>query len=254
MTDRIKKLRDKSLNAINRLNPERALLVTNFYKSGIDSQVSVPVMRALNLSHILVNKFICINEDELIVGERGPAPKATPTYPEINLHSLEDLAILDTRQKVSFKVDEETKRIYREEIIPFWKGKNNRDRIMRSMTSEWIDAYNAGIFTEFQEQRAPGHTVCGNKIYSKGMLNIINDIRNTTLRLDWKNDPFVSEKHEELKAMEIAANAIILFAHRHADKLEELSNLTNNSQRKQELSGNVCHLSSCACPCSRVVS
>ncbi len=235
MTDRIKRLRDKSLNAINRLNPERALLVTNFYKSGIDSQVSVPVMRALNLSHILVNKFICINEDELIVGERGPAPKATPTYPEINLHSLEDLAILDTRQKVSFKVDKETKRIYREEIIPFWKGKNNRDRIMRSMTSEWIDAYKAGIFTEFQEQRAPGHTVCGNKIYSKGMLNIINDIRNTTLRLDWKNDPFVSEKHEELKAMEIAANAIILFAHRHADKLEELSNLTNNSQRKEEL-------------------
>ena len=235
MNDRIKKLRDQSLNAINRLDAERALLVTNFYKSGIDSKVSTPVMRALTLNHILVNKFICINEDELIVGERGPAPKATPTYPEINLHSLEDLEILDSRHKVSFKVDEETKRIYREEIIPFWKGKSNRERIMRSMAPEWIEAYNAGIFTEFQEQRAPGHTVCGNKIYHKGMLDLMKEVRDAATQIDWKNDPLASIRNEELKAMEIAANAIILFAHRHADKLEELSDEPGNSQRKQEL-------------------
>jgi formate C-acetyltransferase len=235
MTDRIKKLRDQSLNAINRLDAERALLVTNLYKSGIDSKVSTPVMRALTLNHILVNKYICINEDELIVGERGPAPKATPTYPEINLHSQEDLEILDTRQKVSFKVDEETQRIYREEIIPFWKGKSNRERIMRSMAPEWIEAYNAGIFTEFQEQRAPGHTVCGNKIYHKGMLDLMKEVRDAATQIDWKNDLLASIRNEELKAMEIAANAIILFAHRHADKLEELSNEHGNSQRKQEL-------------------
>jgi len=235
MNGRIKKLRDQSLNAINRLSAERALLVTEFHKSGIGSKVSTPVMRALILNHILVNKFICINEDELIVGERGPAPKATPTYPEINLHSLEDLKILDARQKVSFKVDEETNRIYREEIIPFWKGKSNRERIMCSMAPEWIEAYNAGIFTEFQEQRAPGHTVCGNKIYHKGMLDLIKEIQDAVSLLNWKNDPLASEKNEELKAMEIAANAIILFANRHADKLEELSNEPNTGQRKQEL-------------------
>ncbi len=235
MVDRIKKLRDQSLNAVNRLDAERALLVTNFYKSGIEGKVSVPVMRALALNHLLVNKTICINDDELIVGERGPAPKATPTYPEINLHSLEDLDVLDKRQKVSFKVDDETKKIYRDEIIPFWKGKNNRERIMNSMTPEWIDAYNAGIFTEFQEQRAPGHTVCGNKIYHKGMLDLIKETRDTVSRIDWKNDLQASAKNEELKAMEIAANAIILFAHRHADKLEELSAKSASRQRKQEL-------------------
>ncbi len=235
MNSRITKLRDESLNAINRLSAERALLVTEFYKSGIDKMASTTVMRALCLNHILVNKFICINEDELIVGERGPAPKATPTYPEINLHSLEDLGILDRREKVSFKVDEETKRIYQEEIIPFWKGKSNRELIMRSMAPEWIESYNAGIFTEFQEQRAPGHTVCGNKIYDKGMLDLINEIHKSVSLIDWTNDPFASEMNEELKAMEIAANAIILFAHRHADKLEELSKEPGNSRRKQEL-------------------
>jgi formate C-acetyltransferase len=235
MTDRIKRLRDNSLNAINRLNAERAVLVTTFYKSFKGTEISSPIMRALALEYILTNKFICINEDELIVGERGPAPKATPTYPEINLHSLEDLDILDKREKVSFKVDEETKRIYREEIIPFWKGRNNRDRIMESMTPEWIDAYHAGLFTEFQEQRAPGHTVCGNKIYHKGMLDIINDIHESISKLDWKNDADAFKKKEELKAMEIAAHAIIFFAQRHADELETLANHASSDKRKQEL-------------------
>jgi len=235
MTDRIKQLRDNSLHAINRLNAERAVLVTTFYKSFKGTELSAPIMRALALEYILTNKFICINEDELIVGERGPAPKATPTYPEINLHSLDDLDILDKREKVSFKVDEGTRRIYREEIIPFWKGRNNRDRIMESMTPEWIDAYHAGFFTEFQEQRAPGHTVCGNKIYHKGMLDIINDIHESISKLDWKNDADAFKKKEELKAMEIAAHAIIFFAQRHADELETLANHASSDKRKQEL-------------------
>ena len=36
------------------------------------------------------------------------------------------------------------------------------------MTPEWMAAYDAGIFTEFMEQRAPGHTVLDDKIYRKG--------------------------------------------------------------------------------------
>ncbi len=226
MNNRVKKLRDQSLKAVPRISPERALLVTDLYKSGIDRKVSIPVMRALTLEHILKHKYICINEGELIVGERGPAPKACPTYPEITVHSLEDLEILDSRKKVSFKVDEETKKIYAEEIIPFWKGRSNRDHIMHAMEPEWLDAYNAGVFTEFQEQRAPGHTVAGGKIYKKGMLDLIEEIQDSrstirSLRAA-HDDKEMNEQEEELKAMEIAANAIILFANRYADALENL--------------------------------
>jgi pyruvate-formate lyase len=114
-------------------------------------------------------KELYIGENELIVGERGPEPKATPTYPEVSLHSLQDLEILNDRKKVSFKVSDEDKEIYKNIVIPYWKGKNNRDKIMKAMTEDWLNAYNAGVFTEFQEQRAPGHTVAGDKIYKKGL-------------------------------------------------------------------------------------
>jgi len=236
MTPRIEKLRNQSLQAVNTISTERAMLVTDFYKNLVSLADSIPVQRAKLLNFILINKFICINDDELIVGERGPAPKATPTYPEISLHSLKDLRTLNTREKVWFRVDDETLELYKNEIIPFWKGKTNRERIMNSMTAEWHDAYNAGIFTEFMEQRAPGHTVAGDKIYCKGMLDIIEDIETNICYLNFLNDPKAFDRMEELKAMRIAAEAIILYAKRHADKLVMMSRKSINSERKKELS------------------
>lgn len=235
MTERIKKLREQSLNAINRISPERALLITEFYKSDIVREVSVPVQRALSFKYLLENKEICINDCEIIVGERGPAPKATPTYPEICLHSLDDLKKLDTRPKVSYRVNEETRRIYQETIIPFWQGKSNRDRLMNQMFPEWIDAYKAGVFTEFQEQRAPGHTVCGSKIYRKGMLDLKKEIKQAIEDLDFLNDREAFDKREELKAMDIAAGAIIGYAERHAEKLLKLARAEKDESRKHEL-------------------
>ncbi len=235
MNSRIKKLRNQSLKAINRLSFERALLVTRFYKSEIANQVSIPIQRALCFEYILKHKKICINKGELIVGERGPAPKATPTYPEICLHSLKDLKILDTREKVSFKVSDKMKEIYKKEIIPFWKGRTNRDRIFSALPNEWHSAYKAGVFTEFQEQRAPGHTVLGDKIYKKGMLDIITDIKLSIEKLDYFNDPNAYDKMEELKGMKIVANALIMFANRYADALEKLVDKERETERKQEL-------------------
>ncbi|HNY03604.1 MAG TPA: pyruvate formate lyase family protein, partial [Bacteroidales bacterium] len=219
MTDRISGLRKSSLDAVNRISAERALLVTQFYESGIDREVSVPVMRAMTLDHILTHKELCYTPGELILGERGPAPKACPTYPEICVHSLDDLEILDKREKVSFKVDAATKKIYSEKIIPFWNGRSNRDRLMQSLPADWLEAYRAGIFTEFQEQRGPGHTVAGNKIYRKGMLEMMDEIRETGKRMQ-----DTGCRMEELKAMEIAAGAVIKYAGRYAELLETLSN------------------------------
>lgn len=235
LTDRVKKLREQSLNAEERISAERAILMTRFYDSEESRELSAPVKRAKAFEYLLRHKRICINDGELIVGERGPAPKATPTYPEICLHSLKDLEILDSRTKVFFKVDEDVKRAYEKEIIPFWKGKSNRDRIMGLMTPEWLNAYKAGVFTEFQEQRAPGHTVLGYKMFRRGFLQLKEEIKKNIDLLDFFNDPEAFNRHEELKAMDIACDAIIMYAGRHADKLEELASGENDGTRKKEL-------------------
>ena len=236
ISPRVKKLREQSLNAVEKLSAERALLITQFYKSEEAHELSAPVKRAKAFEYILRNKKLCINEGELIVGERGPAPKETPTYPEISLHTMKDLEILNSREKVFFRVDDEVKTIYEKEIIPFWKGKSNRDRIMSRMTPEWHNAYEAGVFTEFQEQRAPGHTVLGYRMFRKGFTAVKEEIRVVVDKLDFFNDSNASARMEELKAMEIACDAIIMYANRHAVELEKLSESEIDPERKKELS------------------
>jgi formate C-acetyltransferase len=235
ISERVKKLRDQSLKAVETLSAERALLITQFYKSEDARELSAPVKRAKAFEYLLKNKSVCINEGELIVGERGPAPKATPTYPEISLHTLKDLEVLNSREKVFFRVDEEVKKIYEKEIIPFWAGKSNRDRIMSLMTPEWHNAYDSGLFTEFQEQRAPGHTVLGYKMFSTGFLDLKIEIMKAIEELDFYNDSSASDRLEELKAMNIASDAIIMYANRHATELERLASAELDNGRKKEL-------------------
>jgi formate C-acetyltransferase len=235
MKDRIKILRENSLNTKPMISHQRAVLLTEFYKSKDISDYSIPVQRALSFKYILENKDICILDNELIVGERGQFPKSTPTYPEICLHSLEDLDILDSRKKISFGVTYETKNIYQEQITPFWKGKSIREKIFEEMSLEWKNAYYAGIFTEFQEQRAPGHTVLGGDTFKKGFNDIKNEINKEIKKLDFSNYSETANKREELRAMEIVTDSLITFAGRHAEKIEEIIQTETNSERLREL-------------------
>ncbi len=235
MNKRIERLRKKTIQKQVTISHERADLVTAFYKTHAGKEKSIPVQRALCLKHILENKKICIDGDELIVGERGPEPKAVPTYPEICLHSLEDLEILDSRPKVAYKVSQKTKKIYEEKIIPFWKGKTIREKIFEAMEDPWKDSFNAGVFTEFQEQRSPGHTAGGDLIYKKGFADLKQDIKQVFKGIDFFDDRDGLEKQEVLASLDIAADALISFANRHAAELESLAERETDSKRKAEL-------------------
>ena len=234
MNERTARLRQASLDARPTISEERAVLVTDFYQAH-EGRFSPPVMRARCLLHLCRHKAIYLGEDELIVGERGPRPKATPTCPELTCHSLEDLQILNSRPKTSYAVSEECMRVYREKIIPYWRGRSMRDRIFEAMAPEWRGAYDAGLFTEFMEQRAPGHTVLDDKIYRKGMLDFKRDIAGAVAALDFLGDGEAYAKREQLQAMDIACDAVILFADRHAQAAREQAARQKSAARRAEL-------------------
>jgi len=235
MNERVRKLREQSLKAIPTVSVERAKLITEFYKSPEAAALSYPMQHAMAFKYILEHKEICINDGELVVGERGPAPKATPTYPEVTIHSVQDLEILDSRPKTSFKSDAKVRQIYKDEIIPFWRGRSMRERMFAALPQEWKDAYEAGIYTEFMEQRAPGHTVLDDKIYRKGMLDFIAEIDDSIAKLDFLNDPAALDKREEMRAMRVCAEALITYARRHAEKARALAKKEKSRDRKKEL-------------------
>jgi len=234
LNERIQRLRQQSIDGIPYISGERAKLVTDAYKEH-SGKVSQPVLRDLIFKHVMENKSISIGEGELIVGERGPNPLATPTYPELCCHTPEDFEIISTRKNISFEVSEELKSFYIDEIIPCWKEKTMREMIFNQMTCEWKNAYEAGIFTEFMEQRAPGHTVADDKIYKKGFLDFKKDFEESLKSIDYYNDIECYEKQEELEAMLICADAIIHLAHRYSEKAQKMQEAESDPKRKEEL-------------------
>jgi len=234
MNERTAALRRESLDTPPSISHERASLLTDFYQAN-EGKHSVPEMRARSFHDLCEHKTIYLGPGELIVGERGPRPKAVPTYPELTCHSVEDLEILNSRPKTSYAVSEECLRVYREKIIPYWRGRSIREKLFAAMDDEWLAAYEAGMFTEFMEQRAPGHTVLDEKIYRKGMLDFKREIAEAAAALDYFNDPEAYAKREQLAAMDIACDAVILFARRHAELAERLAGEEADAGRRAEL-------------------
>jgi formate C-acetyltransferase len=234
MNERTSRLRRQSLDTRPSISPERAALMTVFYQENA-GRYSAPVMRAKAFLHLCQKKTIYIGADELIVGERGPRPKCVPTFPELTCHSVEDLEILNSRPLTHYDVDAECLRVYREQVLPYWRGRSMRDRLFAALPAEWHDTYGAGLFTEFMEQRAPGHTVLDNKIYRKGMLDFKQDIAAALAKLDFLNDPLALDQREALQSFDIACDAVIVFAERHAALARELAAKERHPQRRAEL-------------------
>jgi pyruvate formate-lyase/glycerol dehydratase family glycyl radical enzyme len=234
MNPRVERLRRSSFESQVSISIERALLETEFYKEN-EGRYSVPMLRALNFRNLCEKKAIYIGEDELIVGERGPHPKAVPTFPELTCHSVEDLRILNSREMTQYRISDEDIETYKNEVIPYWRGRTMRDRVFSSVPQEWKDAYTAGLFTEFMEQRAPGHTVLDSTIYGKGMLDFKNEIAESLANLDYLNYPEAMDKAEELKGMDISCEAAIIFAERHADLAEDMARKETDPRRRGEL-------------------
>ena len=234
MNERTARLRQASLDAKPAISPERATLVTDFYRAN-EGKYSAPMMRAQCFNYLCAHKTIYLGDDELIVGERGPQPKVVPTYPELTCHTLDDLRILNSRAKTSYHVAEECLTVYREKVIPYWQGRSMREKILEAMSDEWTAAYRAGMFTEFMEQRAPGHTVLDDKIYHKGLTDFQHDIDQAIAVLDWLGDPRAYAKREQLRGMRVACDAAILFAARHAELAQAKAAIETDPTRQAEL-------------------
>ena len=234
MNERVRKLRRVSVDTQPRISIERARIETETYKK-YEGTMSVPELRATALYEYMRQRKLYMGEGELIVGEKSEGPQVAPTFPELCCHTLEDMHIMNDRELISFKVDEAALDYQRDTVIPFWKERSMRTRLLGAMTDEWKEAYAAGIFTEFMEQRGPGHTVGSNKIYEKGFLDYQADIDAALAALDYMNDPTASQRAEELRAMRIACDAIMVMGSRYAELADEMARQTADPARRKEL-------------------
>ncbi len=234
MNERIQKLRELSVTTPVHIDLERAKIETDFYKEN-DGKYSIPVMRAMVLKEYFSKKTLYLGDGELIIGEKGRDPQASPTFPELCCHSVEDMVVMSERKLVSFHTTDEDRKLQAEEIIPYWTGRSMREKILARMTPEWHECYGAGMFTEFMEQRGPGHTCGGEQVFTTGYMDYKEKIKKTMDGLDYINDPDAVNKCEELKAMDISCDAVIILGERYHKFALEMAEKEADEARKAEL-------------------
>ncbi|PKM55301.1 MAG: formate C-acetyltransferase/glycerol dehydratase family glycyl radical enzyme [Firmicutes bacterium HGW-Firmicutes-5] len=157
-TDRIKSLKEKTLNEPRYLSLEQAKIITECYQQNED--LPRILQRAKSLESALVNISIHIDTEELIVGNRTPGIRSGVVSPEAGISWIdEELSTLDSRPQDKFFVRPEDVSIFREEILPFWKGKSLEDMIKYRIGNDISEIKKVAKIN--QTDHAQGH-ICPN--------------------------------------------------------------------------------------------
>ena len=93
---------------------------------------------------------------------------------------------------------------------PFLGKEIHGTEYLKTLTEQWKECYAAGMFTEFMEQRGPGHTSGDDKIFEKGFLDFKVDIAKAISKLDFYDDDEALDKKNQLEAMDIACDSVII--------------------------------------------
>jgi formate C-acetyltransferase len=162
-------------------------------------------------------------------------PRGSPVFPEINAWIEKDLDTIASRTDTPFFVSEETKKVLRDEVFPYWHGRQIYDRLLESVPQEIWDADKQGIIYNYFTSRTIGHITVGYaKVLSKGMIGIIADVEEKLTSLSYEDPAYIHRK-QFLESVATACESAVVFAHRHAAEARRLSQLEPDSERRAEL-------------------
>ena len=235
LSPRLQRLKTAFENARPEVYVERALLVTAAYR---ESEGAPPaIQRAQAMDYILRQGTVLIKEDELIVGCKTPTPLGSPLYPEFNCKWIrEEIDTIDQRFETAFHISEETKRQLKELVIPYWDGNTVYDRIVERVPAESLEAVDEGLFFHYYLNRSIGHiTVDYRKVLKHGFSGIRRQVQSMLDSIVGVEDDRAEEKRRYYDALLTVVDAVIHFAHRHADLADSMASACEDPARRAEL-------------------
>lgn len=120
-SERIDILKERMLDEERYMSIEQALIITDVYQENLGKPVIMK--RALALRAALEKLEIHIEPEELIVGNRTKGVRGGVVFPESGISWIDkEIESLETRPQDKFKVHPEDIVLFREKILPFWKG------------------------------------------------------------------------------------------------------------------------------------
>ena len=226
MFERINELKKNLFTNKREISLERALLYTKSYKQTEGEPVII--RRAEATSYVLDNVRISIRKGELIAGNRTVKPRSGIISPEMDPYWIyEELDTICKRPQDPFNISEGDKKIYKEKLYPYWKGKSMKDFINSEISENVKEAAYQDVIALNQTDKGQGHIIMNfEKVLNKGLSEIIDEIKQK-LASDKENNFY--------KASLIVLNAAQRHIMRYHDLALHDAGLVSDSARKAEL-------------------
>lgn len=127
--ERFRRLKQALLSSPVHLCPERAFLVTEYFRKLDDPAEPMVIRKAKALRHVLMNKSVRVFDDELIAGNVGSKRKCAILQPELSgVVMSEELLWIDRRRTNPHPIPwaDRLKLLFR--VIPYWLSRNMTSR------------------------------------------------------------------------------------------------------------------------------
>ncbi len=222
---------------------ERALYFTESMKETEGEMLCLRWAKALKT--IAEKMTVYIDEDQLLAGRGGCQGRYGVLYPELDGDFL-DIAVkeLPFRTESPFVISEENATIVVEQIAPYWKGKTYHEALSAALPESvhkltyddpegLISRFIVNETSSFRSSIQWVHDYA--KVVDRGFKDIKDEALAKIEALD-PNSPIDNvEKLPFLQSIVTVCDAIVIWAHRHADLALELSKKEANPVRKKEL-------------------
>ncbi|OKL44325.1 formate C-acetyltransferase [Pseudovibrio exalbescens] len=225
-TPRIERLKAALFEAKREISLERALLYTESHKQTEGEHTLV--RRALATAHILDNVEISIRPDELIAGNRTVKPRAGIMSPEMDPYWLDkELDTFETRPQDKFFISEDDKKIYREQLLPYWSKRSMKDFINAQFPEEIKEATRHKIFSVNQTDKGQGHIIIDfDRLLGNGLGTLLDELK----VLSAKNS-----ENDFYKAVVILLEASIRHIRRYEALARKMADDCDDKARAEEL-------------------
>lgn len=242
-TPRVQKAKKRVLETKPSMDLENAHILT---ESFIETEGEPLVVRkAKAFKEQCERKKVTIWDDELIVGCIGSKTRGGILCPDAFWNFLDnELETISTRPQDPFLIAEDDKNIFKDIIIPYWKGKSAFEAWLAQMPEDIARLREAGvIYLDRRPVRGPGELTAN---YEYVLADGINGIRK---RIQEKLASLDSAKYEGydksiyLTALLIVCDGIVTLAKRYAELAEKMATGENEPHRKAELLkiAEICH-------------
>ncbi len=238
ITERLAKLKKNYLTHIPSITIHRAKVMTKIAKE--NPGIPKSILRGKSFKHCCETAPLVIQENELIVGAPNGAPRSGAFSPDIAWRWMEtEIDTIHKRPQDPFYISEEDKKIMREELFPFWKGKSVEESCEDQYREAGVWELSGESFVSDCSYHAingggdsnPGYDVI---LMKKGMLDIKKEAEEKLSLLKYEN-PDDIDKIYFYKSIIDTAEGVIIYAKRMSDYAYELAQKELNPKRKAEL-------------------